>query len=356
MIIMAQQERRGPQPGQRQNNNRRITSKLRRADGKIDQEAILHWLKRLWNNYVVRNVIVAAGALLILAFIASLTLKVITRHNRHKEVPEFVGTNINDARKAARKARLHIEINDSLYVPVYEPGVILEQNPQAGTQVKSGRNIFVTINSFSQKKVDIPYVKGYSLRQAKNILETAGLEIDKLVYVSDMATNYVLEQSYKGKVIGKDSKIVTEMGSGITLKVGLSGSARPVAMPRLAGLSLRDAKSRLWENGFNVGKITYDEGIDLMDQRNAKVYEQSIQQGRNTPLGTTVSLKLTLDTKKINKGVESSESESRAIEAQQAIADSIENAQKELEALIDSEVHNTEDGGSGDDSGNDFFE
>lgn len=331
---MQQRNQKNTRPGQQRKPGSPKGEK-RSASGEFVEQA-KYWLRKLWNNYVVRNLILAAGAVLILVFLASLALKVITRHNRYKEVPEFVGVNIYDAQKMARKANLNIEINDSLFVPIYEPGMVLEQNPEAGTNVKSGRNIFVTINSFTQKKVEIPYVKGFSLRQAKNILETAGLEIEKIVYVNDMATNYVLEQSYNGKVIRKDTKMSIEMGSGITLTVGRSHSTRPIGMPRVVGLSLRDAKSRLWENGFNVGKITYDEGIELIDQRSAKVYEQSVPQGRNTTLGTSVALKLTLDDKKIGQSVSSSEKASRRIVEEQAIADSLEAAQKALQALVDS--------------------
>ena len=78
-----------------------------------------------------------------------------------------------------------------------QPGfvVVLDQLPEKGVEVKPGRTIYVTINSFSQKRVPVPYVAGRSLRQAKNMLEIAGLEIAELVYRPDMATNYVLEEA-----------------------------------------------------------------------------------------------------------------------------------------------------------------
>ena len=91
---------------------------------------------------------------------------------------------------------------------------MLDQLPHEGTQVKGGRTVYVTINSFSQKKVEVPYVAGRSLRQAKNMLEIAGLEIDRLVYQPDMATNYVLEQRVDGRPIEAGTKRQIEMGSG----------------------------------------------------------------------------------------------------------------------------------------------
>ncbi|MFR4025243.1 MAG: hypothetical protein ACLTZY_05330 [Alistipes indistinctus] len=96
--------------------------------------------------------------------------------------------------------------------------MILEQNPVAGAQVKSGRRVFVTINSYRQKMVTIPYVTGFSLRQAKSNLEMAGLGIDKLIYQNDIATNNVLEERYNGKIIHPGSKM--RGGNGCRYHVG----------------------------------------------------------------------------------------------------------------------------------------
>ena len=142
----------------------------------------------MWGNYVVRNIVLAVSLLVIVLFAANLLLNLFTRHNKHVEVPDFMNMTLDEALAASRGDKLRIEVNDSLYVPAFDPGVILEQRPAAGTEVKPGRRIYVTVNSSQQRMIDVPYVAGYSLRQAKNILETAGLEIEKLVYVDDIAT------------------------------------------------------------------------------------------------------------------------------------------------------------------------
>ena len=91
------------------------------------------------------------------------------------------------------------------------------------------------------------YVAGYSLRQAKNILETAGLEIEKLVYVDDIATNNVLEQRVGPEVVAADNRVQARVGSGVVLTVGRAPGADLVSVPRVVGLPLREAKSRIWE-------------------------------------------------------------------------------------------------------------
>ena len=177
------------------------------------------------------------------------------------------------------------------------------------------------INSFRQKMVEIPYVTGYSLRQAKNNLEMAGLGIDKLIYRSDLATNYVLEERYNGKLISSGSKLEAEVGSGVTLVVGKGTDAEPQSVPRLVGFSAREAKSRLWEAGFNVGKISYEEGVTLLNEKNARVRTQSPGVGTRREYGTSVSFTLSLDEEQIEKG--RAEAERAAKAAAKAYADSL---------------------------------
>ena len=91
------------------------------------------WLRRMWGNYVVRNIVLAVSLLVIVLFAANLLLNLFTRHNKHVEVPDFMNMTLDEALAASRGDKLRIEVNDSLYVPAFDPGVILEQRPAAGT-------------------------------------------------------------------------------------------------------------------------------------------------------------------------------------------------------------------------------
>ena len=272
---------------------------------------------RINGNVIIRNVVLAVCAIIVFLFVVTILLNLFTRHGQHKTVPDFSGMTVAEAKHAGRNGSLRIEINDSLYVPTYDGGVILEQNPAPGAKVKSGRRIFVTVNSFKQKMVEIPYVTGYSLRQAKNNLEVAGLGIEKLVYRSDMATNNVLEERYDGQVITATSKKQAEMGSNVTLIVGISEDAAPQAVPKVIGFPLKEAKSRLWEVGLNVGKITYGDGVNALNEKEARVYLQTPGQGQRVTLGTSVDLSITLDEKLVEKNSIASDKAAREEAARQ---------------------------------------
>ncbi len=253
---------------------------------------------------VLVNLALIAVVIVVAAIAAHFLLRIGTRHGARRTVPEFKGISLREAQRMAKDNDLEIFINDSLYVSEYPGGTVLDQLPAGGVEVKPGRTVYVVINAFGDRMVEMPYVAGRSLRQAKNMLDVAGLEIEQLKYVSDMATNYVLEQSFEGAKIASTSKREVAMGSGVVLTVGVSRENDPYTrIPNVIGLSLKEAKSRLWESGLNVGKINIDEGVNLLKHKNAKVYIQGSTANSSASWGSHVSITVTLDEQKIKSAV-----------------------------------------------------
>ena len=288
------------------------------------------WSK-LRRNRLAMNLLAIAALLLALALAAHLLMQFGTRHGARRTVPDLAGIRLADAERLAAKNDLKLHINDSLFVPAYEGGTVLDQLPKEGVEVKPGRTVYITINSFRQKRVPIPYVAERSLRQAKNMLEIAGLEIAELVYRPDMATNYVLAEFFEGDSIRPGNKLEAEIGSGITLHVGAEPTKNTTAVPQLIGLRLHEAKGRLWESGLNVGRITFDEGIDLLNRKEACVSRQEIGAEHAALLGTAVALHLTLDREAVQREREAAEKLARTaaeerLRAEEERADSLARA------------------------------
>ena len=275
-------------------------------------------------NIVVRNVVLAICFCIVGLFLLKISLNVATRHGEVYTVPDFSAMSIEEAKQAAAPAKLRLEIFDSLYVVGMPGGVVLDQLPKAGARVKSERRVLLTINSHNQRKAQIPYVAGYSLRQAKNILMTAGFEIERLEYVEDMAMNNVLTQYYKGQQIVQGSQLEAEIGSGIVLQVGFNPDAQtnPV-VPRIVGRSLKEAKSMLWEAGYNVGDIMRDEEISAANQNDCKVYKQEPNQTEELAWGEKVTIYITTDGEKVKRGVAESDRIYQERLAEKLAADSL---------------------------------
>lgn len=249
---------------------------------------------KILQHRLVRHAILAVCAIAIFVGLSALGLNFLTRHNRQAPVPNFIGVQVDEVARAARQADLELEIVDSVFAPIYAGGTVVEQTPAPGVEVKKGRRVFVTITSHSQKMVEVPYVAGFSLRQAGNMIEMAGLEIRELRYVPNIATNNVLAQ-----VVGRDTILRTshrrlEVGSGVTLIVGRAADAEWVEVPSLGGMSLGQAKRTLWERGLNVGEIGRDDDINLVNQRDARVSRQTLAPTHLVELGTRVGFSITI--------------------------------------------------------------
>ncbi|MBQ3259971.1 MAG: PASTA domain-containing protein [Alistipes sp.] len=292
-----------------------------------------YW-QRLKQYPIIYNFVLIVMIVVGVLLVSAIAMHFGTRHGSHRSVPDFSGVQLADAEHAAKRRGLQIIVNDSLFVPAYEGGIILDQLPKSGAKVKAGRKVYVTINSLRQKMVKVPYVAGRSLRQAKNMLEVAGLEIERLEYVDDIATNYVLEEYCDGVQLTEESTIEAELGSGVVLKVGVQGGYGVAEMPKLIGLSLQRAKSRLWEMGFNVGKVIYDDDVDMLDKKDARVYYQSVDQGRDAELGSKIRLKLTLDVEKVAKQSAESDAVAKALIEERLAAERTADSLRNLENSV----------------------
>ncbi len=248
--------------------------------------------ERKWWVVLLLNGVIAVCTLIVVVVIVNAILGGVTRHGKNKDVPNMVGVTLEEAQSMAAQNELQIVVNDSLYVPYFEGGVILEQRPVAGkAKVKSGRKIYVIVNSQQRRMIEMPHVAGFSLRQAIGNLHSVGLEVEELVYKPDLANNYVLAQEYEGVTVPADSAMMVPAGGALKLIVGSNQtSAEPV--PNLVGKTLREAKNILWTAGFNVGRTEYDEELNLLEQTRAIIYEQSPAAGANGYQGDRVSLRL----------------------------------------------------------------
>ena len=248
---------------------------------------------------ILYHLVVMLIVLMVGALAAYLLMALGTRHYAQRTVPNFVGVRVDVATDMAEQNDLQVIVNDSLHVSSYPGGVVLDQLPKGGVVVKPGRKVYITINALRQPMVNVPYVAGRSLRQAKNVLEMSGLTIERLVYVEDIATNYVLAQFINGEEVVEGSEIKAEKGSGVVLNVGVSDAGSVTGVPQLLGRSLAEAKSRLWESGLNVGNVEYDADIDITERNRAKVCWQSAFPSTELVLGQSVSVRLTKDMERV---------------------------------------------------------
>ena len=251
------------------------------------------------SNWIVRNLLWAVVFVVLLIIGANFLLSVGTQHNKEIAVPDFTNMTFEEARYNAERIGLKVEISDSVYVRRMKKGAVFAQFPKGGNNVKKGRTVQLTINAKTAKEVSMPLLVGYSMRQAKAELSSRGLNLGRLIYVNDIATNNVLKQLYNSREIAAGTRI--ESGSVIDLMVGLNSEDNRTYAPDVKGLKYLRAVDAVHDNSLNIGKLNFDKQVKTYsDSLNAVVYKQSPSiSGGPLTMGATVSLWLTTDEGKI---------------------------------------------------------
>ena len=228
----------------------------------------------IWSNWIVRNIILAVLFVAAILVLASIGLGAITQHNKEIDVPDFTNMTFEEAKYNAERVGLKVEIADSVFVRRMKKGAVFTQYPKGGSRVKKGRSIQLTTNAKTAKEVTMPLLVGYSMRQAKAELASKGLNLGRLIYVNDMATNNVLKQLYNSREIKAGTQI--ESGSYIDLMVGLNSEDNRTYAPNTIGLKYLRAVDAVHDNSLNIGKLHFDKGVKTYsDSLNAVVYKQS---------------------------------------------------------------------------------
>lgn len=248
-------------------------------------------IKSFFTHWIVRNVIGAIVAIAVFVLAAHVILNLATHHGQEIEVPDFSHMSVAQAEQVAKDAKIRIEVTDSVFVRKMGRGLVFSQVPKAGSKVKEGRRIMLTINAVAAKKVSMPDLVGYSMRQAKAELLSKGLLLGRLIYEEDMATNNVLRQLYRGHNIDEGRKI--ETGSEIDLVVGL-GSDDQTYVPDLIGMKYMRAVDAVHDNSLNVARLRFDQSVKTYsDSLDAVVYKQEpMPSDISTTMGSGVTLYL----------------------------------------------------------------
>lgn len=256
-------------------------------------------IKSILDNWIVKNLLIAAGIFIVLIIAVVSGLSLFTHHGSEIVVPDFTNMTFAEASEVAASAGVRVEVEDSVFIRQMRRGAVYNQSPKPGSKVKKGRRVILTTNTRVPKKIPMPSLVGFSMNQAKGEIQSKGLVLGRLIYTRDIATNNVLRQQYKGKDIQPGTEI--EVGSTINLVLGLSSLDGQTYVPRLVGQKYAKALNTVQDNSLNVGKISFDSSVRTYnDTLKAVVYQQSPVHGtRPYVMGTEVSLYFTVDPQKI---------------------------------------------------------
>ena len=141
-----------------------------------------------------------------------------THHGQSIIVPNVKGLPLQQAEAEFNKKNLKTVVIDSNFVKGMPAGAVLEQKPTSGAKVKTGRTVYLTINTAEMPKVAIPdIIDNSSYRQAEARLRALGFKLTAPEIISG-EKDWVYAVKYQEKELTNGEKIPRE--SVLTLIIG----------------------------------------------------------------------------------------------------------------------------------------
>lgn len=191
-------------------------------------------------------VIGAAGLLLL----DTMIMPAYTNYDDGLTVPDVTKLALTEADSLLTTYGLRFEVSERRSNSAYPADYVIDQNPLPSEIVKPNRKVYLTVNTVSTPKVEVPKVVNLSLRNAKIQLQNYGLTVGTVSYESSRFKNSVLRQSIPaGQVVDKGSIVDLAVSDGLGEKM--------VAVPNIIGMKLATAQQMLRTAGLRVGEIRF---------------------------------------------------------------------------------------------------
>jgi beta-lactam-binding protein with PASTA domain len=178
--------------------------------------------QKLLSPIVWGNLLAMVLVTIVLALVVWQGMDSYTHHGESIQVPELKGLQMTDAQYRPEQLGLHAMVVDSSYHKGMAPGCVLDYTPAAGSRVKSGRNIYITINTERTPTVALPdLADNSSLREAQAKLTAMGFRLAPVEHVhGDKEWVYGIKSGgrnvYAGERVSIDVPLVLQVGNGKT--------------------------------------------------------------------------------------------------------------------------------------------
>ena len=165
-------------------------------------------------------------------------------------VPDVKGKTLVEAEAILKDNNLDFTLKEEFDAKV-PTGTVIKQSPGAGSHVKAGRKIQLTVSKGAEPGV-VPDLKGKNLAEAPEMLHAAKLAVGKV-------TVQYKEGAAQGAVLSQDIEAGKKVAAGTKVDLVVNISKGQSVVPDLKGLTLSDARERLSSMGLMVGSVTTKE-------------------------------------------------------------------------------------------------
>ena len=195
-------------------------------------------------------------------------------------VPSLVGQKFDDI-NPQDYSQFILEVANVQPTEYYEPGLVLQQDPQAGETVRSSQNVLRLTVSGSVPSDYMPNLVNKTSDEARQALMDLAVDVT-------IRTETEFSEFVEGQVIRTDPEAGSSLRSGdtVTIWVSLGQQAAVSTVPKVVGMQLAEAKSALEDAGLKTGLVR----MTPSDRPEGEVLTQGISEGQTTRSGTGIDM------------------------------------------------------------------
>jgi serine/threonine-protein kinase len=226
------------------------------------------------------------GGMLILAFILDfIVMPLMVKEGSEAMVPAVVNLSLRAAEAKLNETGLGTIEGNEAFDSDRPKGTVINQRPEGGTIVKKGRRVILTISKGSASAT-VPRLEGFSLREARFLLEREGLQPGAIVWLTN-------ETRPDGVILGSvpAEGTVMKLNADVELLVNRKETGVMISVPDFVGLDLEQARIHAEENYLLIGELTIEVDDELLPET---VIGQSIPDGDLVSKWSVVDLTISI--------------------------------------------------------------
>lgn len=159
-------------------------------------------------------------------------------------LPKLAGETLADAQAAVKRAGMVMGAVTERFDENVAAGVVLSQNPAAGTDVRRGTPVALLVSK-GPRPLPVPSVVGQTRNKAMKAIEDAGLS-------AVVAAEEVFDREVPKGAVASQSPANGTLARGGTVTLTISKGPRMVEVPSYIGKQASDARKALEALGFEV--------------------------------------------------------------------------------------------------------
>lgn len=184
---------------------------------------VKEFFNKLIHNYVFLNIMAMIIIIALLFAGVLFGLDKYTRHGEGIDVPDLHSMSFAQAKVLLEQKGMTIMVSDSGHNKRMAADCILAQNPRAGSQVKLGRVIYVTVNSPASPSFPIPdIIDNSSAREAVAKLTAMGFKLLEPEYVAG-EKEWVYGVVSRGRKLGAGDRVPIDVPLRLQIGRGYEG-------------------------------------------------------------------------------------------------------------------------------------